>query len=113
MRQAAWWPKMSFVFVLALFATIEGETAAHIPAQQFSKPTFCSGPEYRQFDFWVGDWDAFDAGKAEVVARARVDRILDGCVLREDYERVNGLHGQSFQSVRCFEKDLASELGDQ
>lgn len=116
MRQAAWWPKMSFVFVLALFATIEGETAAHIPAQQFSKPTFCSGPEYRQFDFWVGDWDAFDAGKAEVVARARVDRILDGCVLREDYERVNGLHGQSFSlydaSRRIWHQSWATNRGE-
>ena len=96
MNPAASWPKISFVFLLALFATIEGETAADISTQQFSKPVFCSGPEYRQFDFWVGDWDAFDAGKAELIARARVDRVLDGCVLREDYGRGNGLHGQSF-----------------
>jgi hypothetical protein len=60
MKQAAWWPKISFIFVLALFATIEGETAAHASTQQFAKPTFCSGPEYRQFDFWLGDWDAFE-----------------------------------------------------
>jgi len=94
MRQAAWWPKISFVLVLALFATIEGETAAHMSTQQFRRPTFCSGPEYRQFDFWLGDWDTFEAGKVEVVARTRVDRILDGCVLREDYESANGLEGQ-------------------
>jgi hypothetical protein len=66
-------------------------------AAQTSKATACSAPEYRQFDFWIGDWDAFDIdqpGKLE--ARNRVSRILDGCVLLEDYEGTNGSHGESF-----------------
>jgi hypothetical protein len=96
MRQAAWWPKISLFLVLASLATIEGETAAHVSTQQFAKPAFCSGPAYRQFDFWIGDSDALETAKREVVARTRVDRILDGCVLREDYESTNGLRGQSF-----------------
>ena len=57
----------------------------------------CSAPEYRQFDFWVGDWDAYDFDKPDkVVAHLRVDRILDGCVLREDYQGTDGHEGQSF-----------------
>ncbi len=117
MIQAAWWPKISFVLILALFATIEHETAAHISTQQLSKPAFCSSPEYRQFDFWLGDWDAFDADKAQVVARVRVDRILDGCVLREDYERVSGgLHGQSFSlydaSRKIWHQSWATNRGE-
>jgi hypothetical protein len=57
----------------------------------------CTAPEYRQFDFWAGDWDAFDADQpAAPVARLRVDRILDGCVLREDYQGADGHQGQSF-----------------
>jgi len=96
MKQAAWWPKFSFIFVLALFATIKGYAVADRYTQQFGKPTFCSDPEYRQFDFWLGDWDVFEAGKVTVVARTRVDHILDGCVLHEDYESTNGLKGQSF-----------------
>jgi hypothetical protein len=96
MKQAPWFPKISFIFVLTLFATIEGHTVTDAHTQQFAKPTFCSGPEYRQFDFWLGDWDVFEADKVAAVARTRVDRILDGCVLREDYESTNGLKGQSF-----------------
>jgi len=42
MRQAAWWPKISLFLVLALLATIEGETAAHVSTQQFAKPALCS-----------------------------------------------------------------------
>ena len=62
-----------------------------------SAATPCAAPEYRQFDFWIGDWDAFDEGNPNtVVARTRVDRILDGCVLLEDYQDTNGHKGQSF-----------------
>jgi ketosteroid isomerase-like protein len=62
---------------------------------QSTKP--CSSPEHHQFDFWVGDWDAFDVGNDKTPsAHVRVDRILDGCVLREDYQDPKGLKGQSF-----------------
>jgi hypothetical protein len=61
------------------------------------QPASCSAPEYHQFDFWAGDWDAFEVGKPDtIVAHARVDHILDGCVLLEDYRGANGSHGESF-----------------
>jgi hypothetical protein len=65
------------------------------PDQPKAKP--CSTPEYHQVDFWIGDWDAFDVDNpSTVVARTRVDLILDGCVLREDYQGTDGHKGQSF-----------------
>jgi ketosteroid isomerase-like protein len=87
--------KFTFVSVLALFTATGGETTGRMP-RQVANPAFCSAPEFRQFDFWLGDWDAFDVGKSAAVARTRVDLILDGCVLREDYQGANGLQGQSF-----------------
>jgi hypothetical protein len=57
----------------------------------------CNAPEYHQFDFFVGDWDAFDTSDpTHAVARNRVQLILDGCVLLEDYEGNDGHEGQSF-----------------
>jgi ketosteroid isomerase-like protein len=57
----------------------------------------CASPESHQFDFWVGDWDVFDVDEpATRVARVQVDRILGGCVLREDYRDNEGHMGQSF-----------------
>jgi len=88
--------RISTIFILALFAIGEGLRMDSLFSRQVGKPSFCSASEYRQFDFWVGDWDAFDVGKPEVVARTRVERILDGCVLREDYQGANGMEGQSF-----------------
>lgn len=65
--------------------------------QSAPKASPCAAPEYHQFDFFVGDWDAFDIDKpGTVVARNRVDSILEGCVVLEDYEETSGHHGQSF-----------------
>src|SRR5450755_864563 len=74
--------------------------AGNVPSRAFAaKPTaapHCAAPSYRQFDFWAGDWDVFDVGSPIQVAHARVDLILDGCVLREDYQGTDGHNGQSF-----------------
>jgi len=83
--------KPSVIPLIALFAGVAGSSATSV------KPPACAAPEYRQFDFWIGDWDAFDIDNPRtVVARTRVDRILDGCVLLEDYQGANGSHGESF-----------------
>ena len=86
--------KLTFVSVIALFTAAGGETTGRMP-RQAANPAFCSAPEFRQFDFWLGDWDVFDVGKSAVVAHTRVNLILGGCVLREDYQDANGLEGQS------------------
>jgi len=58
----------------------------------------CQDAAHHRFDFWLGDWDTFDrdADGKPSIARNHVDAILDGCVLREDYQQSDGLHGQSF-----------------
>jgi ketosteroid isomerase-like protein len=79
------------LFLVSVYATVPTYAADSV------KPAPCSSSEYRQFDFWIGDWDVFDSDHpAKQVARVHVDRILDGCVLREDYQDVEGHKGQSF-----------------
>ena len=57
----------------------------------------CTGPEFRQFDFWKGEWDAYDiADTTTIVGRGRVTPILGGCVLREVYQQNDGLEGESY-----------------
>ena len=88
------WLKISLA-VVVFFATVEHPGLAF--SEKPSKPAPCATPEYRQFDFWLGDWDAFDFDNPTTkVARTRVDLILDGCVLLENYEGADGHKGQSF-----------------
>lgn len=98
MNMAVRWMMVGLTCIAFLFTSAEWRSIGGISeALQAPAAAGCQGPEYRQFDFWVGDWDAFDVGDPKTkVARARVDLILDGCVLREDYQATNGLRGQSF-----------------
>jgi hypothetical protein len=89
--------RVSVVAVVVLSARIGGQAAGAVSPPQSPKPGSCVAAEYRQFDFWVGDWDAFEGdGPTAKVARTQVDLILDGCVLRENYEGTDGHKGQSF-----------------
>lgn len=54
----------------------------------------CTDPAHRQFDFWVGHWKVADPDGQEVGTN-RITRILDGCVLREEYEGSGGYAGTS------------------
>ena len=56
----------------------------------------CGDLAHRQFDFWLGDWDAVDPKRGGVEARVRVTPILGGCVLHEVYSQQDGLEGESF-----------------
>ena len=43
------------------------------PQAASAKPDSCTAPEYGQFDFWIGDWDVFDADNPTTkVARVRL-----------------------------------------
>ena len=45
------------VFLSVLLSGIIGRSVAAEPP----KPSRCTDAEYRRLDFWVGDWDAFEA----------------------------------------------------
>ena len=60
----------------------------------------CPAPEFRQFDFWLGDWDTFETDNStpSSIARARIDPIAGGCAIHELYEQTDGLIGDSILS---------------
>ncbi len=97
MRGRALCLNLAVVSMLAASPGMQISPTVRNSSAEVQKAASCSAPEDRQFDFWVGDWDVYDFGdRSTVVARTRVDAILDGCVLREDYQGTNGARGQSF-----------------
>jgi len=72
-------------------------TAAPAPVAPTGK---CPASEFRQFDFWVGDWDTFETDKSAPgsIARTRVTQIAGGCAIHELYEQTDGLIGDSILS---------------
>jgi ketosteroid isomerase-like protein len=63
-----------------------------------AKNANCTSPDHKQFDFWVGDWEVFEADGTTKAADVRVEKILGGCVLHEIYGDTTGLHGESFSA---------------
>jgi tetratricopeptide (TPR) repeat protein len=74
-------------------------------------------PDFRKFDFWVGDWDVQQTGvpRAPVGASSHVERILSGCVIFENWEPGPGGAGKSFNiyntSTKKWEQYWVDETG--
>ena len=57
----------------------------------------CVGPQYRQFDFWLGEWDLVGVdGKRS--AEDKVVSILGGCAIQENWTGVKSGQGLSLSA---------------
>jgi len=81
---------------LALLALAAAPLARPALAQDSTAaaPAPCSGPEYRQFDFWLGDWEV-TGPKGGVVGTNLVERVQGDCGLRENWAGKGGITGTS------------------
>ena len=50
----------------------------------FAQRVPCSSPEFRQFDFWIGEWEAFGV-KGKKAGDSRISLILDSCIILEEW----------------------------
>jgi hypothetical protein len=58
---------------------------------QSSKPP-CSEPAYRQFDFWIGEWDVYGKN-GQKGGDSRISLILDSCIILEEWTSANATQG--------------------
>ncbi|WP_293676531.1 hypothetical protein [uncultured Phenylobacterium sp.] len=68
--------------------------AAPAVAQAPPKPA-CAAAEHRQFDFWVGRWQVSQTGKDGVVAESLIEKVYNGCGIRENWMPKNKQDGGS------------------
>jgi len=53
----------------------------------------CTAPEYRQFDFWLGNWDAHRTDNNALSGTDVITQRLDGCAVEESWN--DGWRGRS------------------
>ena len=58
----------------------------------------CSSEAHQQFDFWVGDWVVYHAVADTIVGHNKIERILNGCVVQENWTGATGFKGKSFNT---------------
>lgn len=67
------------------------------PAVQETASDPCSPAAYRQLDFWLGAWEVRDQ-EGKLAGRSRIEGILNGCAVQENWEGANGWSGKSFNA---------------
>lgn len=101
-------PDAALAALKAWFATGGGSYQAVMTLPEFetlrSDPRFvammeplkpCNTPEFRQFDFWVGDWNVESTAAPGTMSRNLITRINDGCTIREQFTTKAGYEGTS------------------
>lgn len=81
-------------FSPTLALLLPGMAFTHVAPQQPQAPPRCDTPEYRQFDFWVGDWTVTSGGKPAGVNHVTLEEA--GCLVHEHWTGAGGGTGQSF-----------------
>ena len=81
---------MRRIVVLAALSFAPGVAAQQSPPP----PPRCDAPIYRQFDFWIGEWQV-KTPDGKLAGVNRIEREYGGCVLHERYDTGRGYSGES------------------
>ena len=66
--------------------------AVRVPAQTPSPPP----AESHQLDFWLGDWEVYDAKTHQRDGHNHIEKLLKGAVVMENWSDANGSAGKSW-----------------
>jgi hypothetical protein len=76
------------------FITASAILLAATTAQAADQPPDCTGAEYRQFDFWIGEFDV-RSPDGQLAGHNVIEPTLNGCVLTEHWTGADGSEGRS------------------
>ena len=71
---------------LAIAAASVGAQAAESPIDP------CDTPQHHQFDFWVGDWQVFEAKTNQLVGFDHVEKHSHGCIVQQNLTMLTDLY---------------------
>lgn len=93
----AWLPAAAQTPAASTAAGAPAAKPAAAPAPAAAPVQYCTAPEYRQFDFWVGDWDVRNPDGTPAGVN-RVEKNNGGCVVQEHWKGGKGMSGTSFNT---------------
>lgn len=90
---------MRTLFAVVAALTITSPALAQTPSPA---PT-CEAAEYRAFDFWIGEWDAFRADNNAPAGRSSIRSEDAGCVITEHWVSLGNV-GYSGRSLNIYDR---------
>ena len=83
----------TFIILLLIFYTVPG-----FAQQQNVQHPCAANPVYRQFDFWIGEWEAFTPANKKA-GDSKISLILDSCIVLEEWTSTQaGYVGKSYNT---------------
>ncbi len=80
------------LFAILLTTLIQAQT------QQPPKSPCITNLVYRQFDFWIGDWEVYGL-KGKKGGDSKIELILDSCIILENWKSLGSNYsGKSFNT---------------
>ena len=78
--------KKTFIFLIVFSFCLSS-----LGQQQNTKPCVVN-PVYRQFDFWIGQWDVFGKN-GKRAGDSKISLILDSCIILEEWTSASTMQG--------------------
>ncbi|GJL96442.1 MAG: hypothetical protein DHS20C06_02590 [Hyphobacterium sp.] len=101
-------------YFLPIAATLLAASPAFAQATQAIAPenyvNICESAPYTEFDFWVGDWVAFDYETGVVQGVDRIEKVSGGCGLRQDWIQLTDRYRTPGAPNRYFGVSLSAPL---
>lgn len=93
-------PALILTATLAAAAACAQTSSAPAPAAAAApaQPPPCSDPVFRDFDFWLGEWDVYGS-KGKLAGTNSIRKEEYGCLLTEHWVNTAGQTGQSYNFV--------------
>src|ERR1051326_941533 len=86
--------KLLATFVVCLVSASFAQNPAPVPCDK--------NPVYQKLDFWLGDWDVYDLKSGAKDGTNRIEKILKGCAIIENWSDSTASEGKSlFYVVRA------------
>jgi hypothetical protein len=61
-------------------------------------PPSCTAAEHAALDFWVGEWNVYPNGGENLVAHSKIEKLYNGCAIRENWMPQRGNGGGSLSA---------------
>tara|TARA_R110000868_G_scaffold383578_13_gene650793 strand:- start:6386 stop:6904 length:519 start_codon:yes stop_codon:yes gene_type:complete len=72
-------------------------------AQQGQQSRCKTQPEYRQFDFWIGEWEVKNPNDV-VVGNSEIELVVGDCLILENWISSRGTTGKSMNYYNLYDK---------
>ena len=89
------------IVLIILFVGVLNLT--NLIAQQTSQSRCKTQPEYRQFDFWIGEWEVKNPNEV-LVGSSKVELVVGDCLILENWTSSSGSDGKSMNYYNMFDQ---------